>query len=300
MKHLLTILSLCCLAFVACSDDDDTRPSHADKDRLETLINTDDERILQFRDDYGTYILSDFDHLLDFAYQFEQAQAWRNATIERLSTEEASTAVGFLCDNIFSAYSDAYKKAYFPRKLLIVKSLKGAALGASQPAADGFHTAVANLNSVTVSRLSAADITAMQSDASRMADFRQRVHTAIIASYLIGARSEYFVDDAYYDLCESYYSSLMTPQRTQAGKLGEDFFYDRGFFFPDDDESTYFVNSVDDLTAYTTHLICMDQATHDIVTGHVTMERKMKIVAQRLKALGVDVAAINPLAADFL
>ena len=44
----------------------------------------------------------------------------------------------------------------------------------------------------------------------------------------------------------------------------------------------------------------MDQATHDTIMEYELMKTKMQNVAGSLKAMGVDVEKINPLAVDFL
>lgn len=273
----------------SCSSSEDTTPSMADKDRMEELIDTDIAKIKQFRDDYGTYILYNFDKKLDFAYQFEQASSWDNATLISMSKAEASATVDYLYDNVFNCYSDEYKKRMYPRKLLLVKDIQSNnELGMSQPVA-GHHVAVANINSVTVA----------YNGEDKSADY----HRALIADYLVKARGQYPVGEAYYSYSKAYYSSLMNNNRKNARQLlAEDpnFFYDRGFFFPDDDEATYFPSTEDDVLSYIREMIAMDKTEADRLLDMPVMADKMHLIAIGLQEMGIDVVKINPWAEQFV
>lgn len=297
MKYRLSnlTLSLCTLLaailMASCADNEDNTPSFADKDRLEALIDTDIAKIKEFRDNYGTYILYNFDKNLDFAYQFEQASTWNNATLTMMGKDEAHDAVDALYDNVFNCYSDDYKKKYYPRKLLLVNDIQSSnELGLSLPDA-GHHTAVANINSVTFNAASVSPQT--------IGEF----HRALLTDYLVKARGEYPVEDAYLSYSQKDYSALMNSSRKNVRQIlaeNPEFFYDHGFFIPEDDESTYFPSAEDDVIAYIQNMISMDKAFADMLLERPVMADKMHLITTGLIAKGVDVKAINPWAEQFV
>lgn len=286
---LFTILSVCFLS--SCSYYEDTDPSMADIDRLEKLIDTDIAKIKEFRDKFGTYILYDFDKNLDFAYQFEQASNWNNASLGKIGHDEASAAVNILADNVFSCYSDNYIKDFYPRKLLLVSNIGYTnELGLSLPV-NGQHTAVANINSVTFSV-----------GESLLSD-NGAYHRALLADYLVKARGHYPVDETFFAYSQEKYASLMSSNRKNAAQLlreNPNFFYDNGFFFPADDESTYFPSAEDDVLAYIQKMITLDKTTADMLMEKQVMAEKMHLLTVGLQAMGVDVKSINPWAEEFL
>lgn len=279
------------LSLTACSEEEDTTPSMADKDRLEALIDTDIAKIKQFRDNYGTYILYNFDKNLDFAYQFEQASNWNGASLKMIDKAEASAAVDVLYDNVFSCYSDEYKKKFYPRKLLLVNDIQSSGeLGLSMPDA-GHHVAVANINSVTFATNALLSESAGQ------------YHRALLADYLVKARGQYPVEEAFFAYSQKDYASLMNSSRKNARQLvaeNPDFFYEHGFFFPQDDESTYFPSAEDDVIAFIENMITMDKAYADMLMEKPVMADKMHLLTTGLMAIGVDVKQINPWAEQFV
>lgn len=285
------------LLLASCSDNEDVTPSMADKDRMESLIDTDIQKIVQFRDNYGTYILYNFDKNLDFAYQFEQASNWNNATLRNIGKEEARHAVDVLYDNIFACYADGYKKKFFPRKILLVDDIQASSELGLSVSQNGHHTAVANINSVTFAGMGSS------LGESPSADAANEMHRALLADYLVQARGEYPVEDAYFSYSQKSYSTLMNSNRKNAAQLvreNPDFFYDHGFFFPEDDESTYFTSAEDDIIAFIRNMITMDKATADMLMEKPLMADKMHLIAVGLKAMGVDVELINPWAEQFI
>ena len=102
---LYALLVLVCLC--SCSEDEDTTPSLEDTDRLEGLIDKSNKTITDFKEKYGTYILYQFDQLLDFAYQFDQAASWRSAELTYLEKEDVDGAVEFLMDKFMACYGDS-------------------------------------------------------------------------------------------------------------------------------------------------------------------------------------------------
>lgn len=288
---ILTIqfLSLLLLCIASCADKEDRSPSLADTDRLETLLDRSIPDIASFCEQYGTYVLYDFDQRLDFAYQFEQATVWEKARITRLNHDEAAAAMSWLKEQVFSCYSDEFKSTCLPRKFLITKSIESSdMLGRSEPKS-GRHAVVANSNSITVGQYIDA----------------KAIHRAILSDYLVNARGESPVDKAFFEVSQSYYATLMDDRRQIARnilKQNPDFFHDNGFFNPADDESTYFLSSRQDLVQYIDSLIGMDEAMHHRIMNaeNTDMMKKMAYVAHGLHDRGVDVASLNPWALDFL
>lgn len=297
LRNILLTLTTLLFTLSACTDKEDTTPSLADKDRLESLIDTSLPLVTNFRDQYGTYLLYQFDQNLDFAYQFEEATNWKEAVIERLDRQGASEAVDFLTANFFSRYSDDFKAKFLPRKILLVKSLKAKTLGVSEPDANGYHQAAANIAGMTIAydkaRLEALSENARQS-------YLRQLHSVLLAGYLINTRAKYPVGDAYLAYSQSFYSSLMEEHRTQARHLPDEFFLNRGFFRPADDESTYFISAEQDMMEFTSRLLQMDEQMQDSLADYPMMESKLGLIANGLKAMGIDVAAINPLAQYYL
>lgn len=299
MGSLLLALHLSLFSFclTSCSDKEDTTPSNADKDRLEELLDSSLPKAVDFHDQYGSYLLYQFSKDLDFAYQFEEATNWQGAELEMLTQSEASEAIDYLSENFFSRYSDAFKAKLLPRKILLVKSLKAKTLGISEPDANGYHQAAANINNLTI----AFDKTKADalSEEGKQAYLRQ-LHTTLLAGYLIDVRSQYPAEDAYIAYSQAYYASLMDEKRTQARRLSDEFFLNRGFFRPADGESTYFVSAEEDMIDFTRALIQMDEQMQDSLADYPIMENKLSLIANGLHEMGVDVAAINPLARYYL
>ncbi len=281
----------------SCGESEDTSPSNADKDRMEQLVDRSVPRIKEFCDDYGTYILYDFDKQLDFVYQFEQATNWQNAKLEMLDKEEAAVAVDYLYDHFFCYYSADFKKKYFPRKLLLVNSIKAQTLGVAEPDDMGYVDAAANINNMTIA-FNKAKMNVLTE--AEKADYLKSLNFVLIGGYLINVRSEYPVGDTYLAYSLSYYSSLMDPKRTQARFLSDEFFYNKGFFRPDEDESTYFVSAEEDLIAFARNFVYMDEEMHDLLIEYPLMAEKMHFLAQGLQDMGVDVKKVNPWIEDFL
>lgn len=292
LSLLLTGVSGC---LVSCSSSEDNTPSYADTDRLETLIDNDIEKIKLFRDNFGTYILFNFDKNLDFAYQFEQASSWENAMLFNIDNREAASAVDYLYGGVFDCYSDDYKRKFFPRKLLLVDDIMSPSeLGLSVPEAN-HHVAVANINSVTFAK--------MGESLDTQGAYDSYYHRALLADYLVKARGQYPVEDAYFSYSQKDYSSLFSPNRRNAAQMlaeNPNFFYDHGFFIPDDDESTYFPSAEDDILAYITNMISMDKATADMLMELPLMADKMHLLTVGLQSFGVNVKQINPWAEQFL
>lgn len=293
MNVINKILSVAMIAasflLLGCSDKEDVSPSNADADRLETLLDRSIPDVADFCDKYGTYVLYKFDQRLDFAYQFEQATAWDNAKLTMLDHDEAAEAMTWLKNNVFSHYNDAFKTKYLPRKFLITKKIESTSeLGRSIPK-DGLHAAVANINSITVGNFSNS----------------QDIDRVILSDYLVNARGEAPVSNEFYEVSNTYYSTLMDDNRRQAHTLLEsnpEFFHDYGFLNPADDDATYFPSARLDLVQYIDSLVGMTQDLHDKIMNNENTDMlvKMAYVAHGLKSIGVDVAELNPYAVDFL
>lgn len=293
MKLTDKILAVALLAtsflLAGCTDDEDVSPSYADTNRLESLIDRSIPDIAEFCDKYGTYVLYNFDQHIDFAYQFEQATAWENAKLTRLDHDGAVTAMAWLKSNVFTHYNDEFKTKFLPRKFLITEKIESnSELGRSVPK-NGVHTAVANINSITVG------------DYTRSQD----IDRAILSDYLVNARGEAPVGNEFYEVSNTYYTTLMDENRRHARELlAEDpeFYHDRGFLNPVDDDATYFPSARLDLVEYIDSLVGMTQEMHDNIMNNenTAMLAKMAYVAHGLQDIGVEVAMLNPYAVDFL
>lgn len=299
---LFALLTTVLLTATSCTDKEDNTPSMADKDRMEELIDKNIEKIVQFRDNYGTYILYNFDQNLDFAYQFEQASNWTNAKLTRIDGNQAAVAVDALYADLFSCYADDYKKSLFPRKILLVDDITTSnELGLSQPE-QGHHTAVANINSVTLAGMGSTLTADGGSPAIKVAALKE-MHRAFLTDYLVKARGVFPVDEAYLSISQNDYSALMNANRKNAAQLVKedpDFFFNHGFFFPEEDESTYFPSAEDDIVAFIRNMITMDQALADKLMAMPLMASKMHLITVGLDAMGIDVKRINPCAEQFI
>jgi len=282
----------------ACNDNEDNTPSMADNDRLETLIDHSNADIMDFKQKYGTYILYEFDQILDFAYQFEEATAWRSARITQINKEDVPYAVSFLKANFLNCYNEEIIRTYFPRKLLICAQIYGSTMGTSYVATSTYHDAVANLNSMTIAGLDRQTLTGMT--AERKSDYLHQLHFTLLGGYIINARGHYFVDSRFFEYGTMLYNSLMDPNRIQAKKLPDEFFYQNGFFRPDDDEATYYGTAEEDLIAFTRKLIRMDEELYNELIPYNSLMDKLRLVARGLQKMGVQVEQINPLIARFL
>lgn len=294
--YIWLFINLCWIT-CACSDNEDTTPSMADTDRLENLIDKSNTDIMSFKEKYGTYILYEFDDLLDFAYQFEEADAWRSATITKLDKADVPVAVSFLKNNFLNCYTENLITNYFPRKLLICSQIYGQTLGVSEVSKATYHQAVANINSMTIAGLDTNTLNSLNK--TQKADYLRQLHFIYLAGYLVNVRNYYFPNKTFFDYCTTLYNSLTNPERVQAKKFPDEFFYEKGFFRLADKE-TYYGTAEEDLINFTKNLILMDQTLHDTLLHYELMTKKMQLVAKGLKDLGVQVELINPLIADFL
>lgn len=308
LHNILSFFAVISSLFVAwsltsCAEKEDTTPSNADSDRLETLIDNSIAEIASFKEAYGTYILYHFDKNLDFAYQFEQASSWNNAGLTAIGHDDAEAAVEMLCSKVFSCYNDDYKKEFYPRKLLLVGDIASASeLGLSVPA-NGHHTAVANINSVTIAKMTKSQVAEAVGNEDEMAAISNEIHRALLADYLVKARGEYPVGNDYFSFSQKEYASLMSSSRKTAAQLvkeDENFFYNHGFFFPDEEEATYFPGAEDDILAYIRNMITMDGETANTLLDMPLMAGKMHLITTGLQDMGVDVMKINPNMEQFL
>lgn len=282
----------------SCSDDEDVTPSLKDEGRLEALIDKSNSDIMAFKEKYGTYILYEFDQLKDFAYQFEQAATWREAKLTFLEKEDVSGAVAFLEEHFFNCYQDTVKLNMLPRKFLICSKVYGGILGVSNPDGEkvGLHDAMANMNSFTVARLDRATLAAMS--AERRDEFIRQIHYMFLGGYIVNVQRNIFVEDLFFDPASKLYGTRI--EREKGEILPADYYMSRGFFPITDKEQYYYPLQMEDLSTFVEHLLKMDEETKEVIWNQSVMRTKMQYVAKSLKAMGVDVAKINPLAEDFL
>lgn len=299
MKRLEWFIMAGCmllLSLYGCNDDEDLAPSYADQDRMEQLIDKSNADIMAFKEKYGTYILYEFDQMKDFAYQFDQAQTWREATITKLDAEDVQGAVDFLKEGFWACYSDSLIMYNSPRKFLMVSKLQAGILGVS--GVDGqtiYHDAAVNMNSYTAANLDKESREAM--DETRKTEYFRQLHYVYIAGYLLEVKRNVFVSDLFFDPSDNLYSTKI--DKNVAAELDEDFYMSRGFF-PLDAEENYYPSRMEDLRVFVQNLIVMDQTMRDKVMERSLMRIKMGNVVQGLKAIGVDIESINPFATEFL
>lgn len=303
LKNIIGIAILAATALTACSDKEDTTPSYADKDRMEALLDRSIPAMAETADKYGTYMLYNFDKSIDFAYQFQEATTWESAQVGMLCRDSAALAAEYLCANVFDKYTEDFKKKQLPRKLLLTDYIKSPnELGISTADAEGYHIAVANINSMSVAfnrvKLNAGDIS--KSNPLTDTEFQHAVHKALLAAYMVKSKHNYPVSDEFLSQSRNYYSSLMTTDRKQAAKLPNDFFLTRGFFRPSQSDATYFPSAEDDMVAYITNLVEMDSVRSDTLSDYPLIENKLHYLAVSLKNMGVDLAAINPASGYYL
>ena len=298
MKKLFVYMLVGACCFFACSEDEDTTPSLKDTDRLEELIDKSNKTIMDFKEKYGTYILYQFDQLLDFAYQFDQAASWRAAELTYLEKEEVEGAVDFLMNRFMACYGDSVKVNYLPRKVLMCCKIKARQLGISIPRGGdlGDHDAAANMNSFTVAGLDNANLTAMSEE--RLEEYVRQLHYIFLAGYVVNVRRLMFVEDTFFDPCKTLYGTEV--ERDKNVQLPAEDYLKLGFFPITDIEEYSYPLELDDLIDFVENLVKMDQEMHDTIMEYELMKAKMQNVAGSLKAMGVAVEKINPLAVDFL
>ena len=107
-----------------------------------------------------------------------------------------------------------------------------------------------------------------------------------------------FVENLFFDLCETLYGTEVEREKNE--QLPPEDYLKLGFFPITDVEEYSYPLELDDLINFVENLVKMDQEIHDMVMVYELMKTKMQYVASSLKAMGVDIEKINPLAGDFL
>lgn len=294
MRKIIGLLILgSVLSFGACDDSEDVSPSMADHDRLEGLLDASFPELVSFREKYGTYILYEFDSLLDFAYQFEMGDDWRKAKLTYLEKEEVDAAYQFLQETFISCYPDSVILNYFPRKLLLCSKISSSkVLGLSQPVR-GEHQVVANLNSMTVAGLDAGTLGRLP--AQSLTAYIQQIHSMFLAGYMVNCRRNLFVDAKFFDTCDKLYGTKVG----QTGMVEDDYYMRRGFF-PLEAKAHYYPLKVEDLEIFIQQAVHIDEAAKAKIDEYSVMRNKIQFVVRALKAMGVDVVRINPLLGSYL
>lgn len=122
MKKLIYICLLFCVSFLSACDEDDLKPSYADEERLEGLLDLSKPLVKEYKEKYGVNILYNFDDTLDFKFGFYTSSAnklWGNLTICHLdSMEVVDYALEKLDETVFSYFKDEFKK-HLPYKILL-------------------------------------------------------------------------------------------------------------------------------------------------------------------------------------
>lgn len=134
-KWTFIYLLVCVLGFSAC-DEDEIKPSYADEERLEGLLDLSKPLVKEFKEKYGVNILYDFDDILDFKFGFYTTTpngSWSKPLIHHLSsTETIDYALEQLDETVFAYFNDDFKKR-LPHKILLadIVDLSGGGEGSS-------------------------------------------------------------------------------------------------------------------------------------------------------------------------
>lgn len=294
MRKIISLLILGMALYCgACDESEDVTPSMADEDRMEELLDTSFPELVSFKEKYGTYILYRFDQLLDFAYQFEMGDDWRNARLTYLEKEEVENAWQFLKENFISCYQDSVIRKDFPRKMLICSRIASSkVLGLSQPVKNN-HQAVANINSLTIAGLDRATLNGLP--AKDRTAYLQQIHYMFLAGYVVNCRRNLFVDDKFFDTGDKLYGTKID----QSGTVSNDYFMKRGFF-PLASGIKYYPQKVEDLEIFIQHAVQMNDAAKATIDSYSVIRNKIQFVVRALKGMGVDMVKINPLLEDYL
>lgn len=145
------LISVIC--FSAC-DEDDIKPSYADEDRLEGLLDLSKPLVKEYKEKYGVNILYNFDDTLDFKFGFYPDPShgyWEKIGITCLdSVESVDYALEKLDEMVFSYFNDEFKKR-LPYKMLLADIVEIEApsnpdhlMGESDVSESGTVTVIAN------------------------------------------------------------------------------------------------------------------------------------------------------------
>lgn len=299
-KTLIYITILCAGLTVSCGKEQVLTPSMADKDRLEAMVDRTIPAVRDYLNDYGTYVLYEFDQILDFAYQFDEAKAWRDATITKLAKADVTEAMTFLEANFFDKYTKELKKEFLPRKLLICGRLNAAALGISvSPTNEKLfdHSAAANMNSMTISKLDRATIDAMTAEQKKA--HIQQLNYIFVAGYIVNVRREIFVEQSFYDASSKLYGTKIEHDSPQNNRP-ESIFFEKGFFKPTAENVNFYPVEMEDVQLYIEHAIKMDETMKDKIIANSIMRNKMSITIKSMKDFGIAIESINPLVSEFI
>lgn len=121
MKKWMLYILVCVLGFSACSEDD-VKPSYADEERLEGLLDLSKPLVKEYKEKYGVNILYNFDDTLDFKFGFYTTvtnSAWGKIAITHLdSAEVVDSALEKLDEMVFAYFKDEFKQR-LPYKILL-------------------------------------------------------------------------------------------------------------------------------------------------------------------------------------
>lgn len=121
------------LGFGAC-DEDELKPSYADEERLEGLLDLSKPLVKEYKEKYGVNILYNFDDTLDFKFGFYTTTSnnfWGKIGISHLdSTEVVDYALERLESMVFPYFKEEFKKR-LPYKMLLADIVEIG--GASNP-----------------------------------------------------------------------------------------------------------------------------------------------------------------------
>lgn len=132
MKKWILYMLICIFGFSACSEDE-IKPSYADEERLEGLLDLSKPLVKEYKEKYGVSILYNFDDTLDFKFGFYTLNpnaSWGKLIVHHLdSTEVVDYALERLDEMVFGYFKDEFKQR-LPYKILLSDIVE---LGNSNP-----------------------------------------------------------------------------------------------------------------------------------------------------------------------
>ena len=131
-KWTFIYILVCVFGFSACNEDE-IKPSYADEERLEGLLDLSKPLVKEYKEKYGVNILYNFHDTLDFKFGFYSTTSnalWSNLVIHHLnSAEVVDYALEKLDEMVFTYFKDEFKQR-LPYKMLLSDIVE---LGASNP-----------------------------------------------------------------------------------------------------------------------------------------------------------------------
>ncbi len=302
MKKIFLAIA-CAALWVSCSDENTPPAPAPEHNRLEDIVDLSYPLIKEYHDNYGTYILYDFDFMKDFAYQFEQAGSWRAAEVQMLEPGDVQGALDYLENEFFPYYleqveneggvmADTYfRESGLPRKILLCKEIVAGTLGITNVEGTDpvYHDVTASVNSFAISRLDAQSLSDMYNSATRKKEFRNNIHYMFLAGYLSNAKHIELADMDFYKVSQVFYGTSLSsdPQVKD--------YYERGFIraVSLSPSAAYPLPNID-LRHYLYELINLTPERVTTLKAYPRIRTKSTALVKCLTRIGVDILTLNP------